>query len=234
MFDLDDFKKLNDTRGHLEGDRVLMKAAAILKETLREIDIPARYGGEEFAAILPETSASGAFVVAERVRRRIAQHFKKKRGGPRVTLSGGVAAYPEDAEVLDDLVRRADEGLYRSKAAGKNRITLAQGERRRHRRVPASQPLTVSARAGRRAVARAKNVSEGGLLLSLKDPLPIGSQVGLVIRTSDGEEMGLKGEVVRVDKAADIEARYDVGIRLLGRRPEALTVLGGTGTPAQA
>ena len=234
MFDLDDFKKLNDTRGHLEGDRVLMKAAALIKETLREIDIPARYGGEEFAVILPETSASGAFVVAERIRRRTEDHFRKKRGGPRVTVSGGVAAYPEDAEILDDLIRRADEGLYRSKAAGKNRITLAQGERRRHRRVPASQPLTVSARAGRRAVARAKNVSEGGLLLSLRDPLPIGSQVGLVIQTSDGQQMGLRGEVVRVDKAADIEARYDVGIRLLGRKPQALTALGRPGTPAQA
>jgi diguanylate cyclase (GGDEF)-like protein len=233
MFDLDDFKKLNDGRGHLEGDRVLIRAAALIKQTLREIDVAARYGGEEFAAILPETSASGAFVVAERIRRRIAEEFRNKRGGPKVTVSGGVAAFPEDAQTVDDLIRRADQGLYRSKAAGKNRITLTQGERRRHLRVPASHPLTLSGRAGRKAIARAKNVSEGGLLLSLRDRVPVGSQVSLEIRSGDGPAMGLRGQVVRVDKTADIEARYDVGIRLVGPNAGSLTVLQRPEPPAR-
>ena len=234
MFDLDDFKKLNDSRGHLEGDRVLMKAASLIKETLREIDVAARYGGEEFALILPETSPTGAFVVAERIRLRIEEHFRKRRGSPKVTLSGGVASYPEDAETVDDLIQRADQGLYTSKAAGKNRITLTQGERRRHLRVPASHPLTLSSRPGRKAVARAKNVSEGGLLLSLRDPIPVGSKVSLVVRAGDGPPMSLQGEVVRLDKTADREARYDVGIRLLGERAEVLTVLRPPRTPVQA
>ncbi|MFI5184585.1 MAG: diguanylate cyclase [Vicinamibacteria bacterium] len=234
MFDLDDFKKLNDTRGHLEGDRVLMKASALIKETLREIDVAARYGGEEFAVILPETSASGAFVVAERIRLRLAQHFRKKRGGPRVTVSGGVAAYPEDAEAMDDLIRRADQGLYRSKAAGKNRITLAQGERRRHLRVPASHPLTLSARAGRKAIARAKNVSEGGLLVSIRDSVPVGSKLSLVIRPATGPAMALRGEVVRVDRTAGHDARYELGVRLVGGKGDVLTVLSRADMPPPA
>jgi diguanylate cyclase (GGDEF)-like protein len=234
MFDLDDFKKLNDTRGHLEGDRVLMKASALIKETLREIDVAARYGGEEFAVILPETSASGAFVVAERIRLKIARHFRKKRGGPKVTVSGGVAAYPEDAETMDDLIRRADQGLYRSKAAGKNRITLAQGERRRHLRVPASHPLTLSARAGRKAIARAKNVSEGGLLVSIHDSVPVGSKLSLVIRPATGPAMSLRGEVVRVDRTAGRDARYELGVRLVSGKAGVLSALSRPDPPPPA
>jgi diguanylate cyclase (GGDEF)-like protein len=225
MFDLDDFKKLNDSRGHLEGDRVLMKAAVLIKESLREIDVAARYGGEEFAVILPETTTAGAYVVAERIRLRIADHFKKKRGGPRVTASGGVAGYPEDAQTVEDLIRRSDEGLYRSKAAGKNRITITQGERRKHLRIPAAHPLTLSAREGRKAQARAKNVSEGGLLLSLREPLPVGCKVSLTIRSDAGHSVVLRGEVVRVDQTADNEARFDVGIRLLSEKPEIVAAL---------
>jgi len=226
MFDLDDFKKLNDTRGHLEGDKVLMKAAALIKEALREIDVAARYGGEEFAVILPETSASGAFVVAERIRRKVADHFRKKKGGPKVTVSGGVAAYPEDSEALEDLIKRADQGLYRSKAAGKNRITLAQGERRRHLRVPASHPLTLTGLGGRKGtIARAKNVSEGGILLSIHDSVPVGSKINLEIQPADSPALALRGEVVRVDRTAGREARYEMGVRLLTGRTQVLTVL---------
>jgi diguanylate cyclase (GGDEF)-like protein len=139
MFDLDDFKKINDTHGHLEGDKVLLKAAALIQEALREIDVAARYGGEEFALILPETAKEGAAIVAERIRARIEEYFAQRRGVPKVTVSGGVASFPGDADTLEELVRKADVGLYRSKAAGKNRITAAEGERRRHERIPADQ-----------------------------------------------------------------------------------------------
>jgi diguanylate cyclase (GGDEF)-like protein len=125
MFDLDDFKKLNDTRGHLEGDRVLMKAAALLKETLREIDIPARYGGEEFAAILPSTPARGAHAVAEMLRSRVESLATPHSGAASgvVTISLGVAtASPGVASSPEALVAAADEALYRAKRAGKNRV----------------------------------------------------------------------------------------------------------------
>jgi len=220
LLDLDDFKLVNDTLGHLEGDRVLARAAALVKESVREIDIAARYGGEEFAVVLPETSRTGAYVVAERVRLRVEQRFRRRRG-PRVTLSGGIVTWPDDAATPADMIVKADEGLYRAKAAGKNRIVLAQGERRRHLRVPADHPVTLGA-PGPRTSARAKNVSAGGLLLSLRKPVPVGSAVSVVIRAPGARSVGLRGEVVRVDQThpaddprGSASVAFDVGLRLL-------------------
>ena len=223
MFDLDDFKRVNDTRGHLEGDRILMKTAAVIRQSLREIDTAARYGGEEFAVLLPETSRAGAHVVADRIRRRIEDRFRRQRA-PGETISGGVATYPEDATSPEDLLRRADEGLYRSKAAGKNRITMVGGERRRHLRVPVSHPLLLRARSTRRS-ARAKNVSAGGLLVSLREPLPVGSNVTVVIRAAGASAVALRGVVVRVERVGHGRGPYEVGVRLVGQSTEALTVL---------
>jgi diguanylate cyclase (GGDEF)-like protein len=221
LLDLDDFKQLNDGHGHVEGDRVLTKAAALVRETVREIDFAARYGGEEFAVILPDTSATGAYVVAERVRQRIEERFRRGRPLPRLTISGGIAVYPDDASTPADLIVRADEALYRAKAAGKNRITLVRGERRRHLRVPARHAVTVGG-SGRRAAARAKNLSEGGLLVCLKDPVPVGSELRLVIRTPESDPLGRRVEVVRVERAAGEEAAsYDVGVRFLDPSPAA-------------
>jgi len=222
MFDLDDFKKLNDTRGHLEGDKVLMKAAALVKETLREVDVAARYGGEEFAVILPDTSKEGARIVAERIRTHVADHFKRRRGGPRVTASGGVASYPEDAESMEDIIKRADEGLYRSKAAGKNRITLAQPERRRFERLAADQVVELKGEA-LEAAARARNVSRGGLLVSLDREVPVGSGVRLTIRPAVGEALAVRGEVVRVEKGE--EQGYEVAVRLESRSFEPMVLM---------
>jgi diguanylate cyclase (GGDEF)-like protein len=224
MFDLDDFKRVNDTRGHLEGDRILMKTAAVIRESLREIDTAARYGGEEFAILLPETSRAGAHVVADRIRRRVEDRFRR-RGSIHETISGGVATYPEDATSPEDLLRRADEGLYRAKADGKNRIAMVGGERRRHLRIPISHPVVVRSQDARRT-ARAKNVSEGGLLVSLREPVPVGSSVTLTMRPAGAATMALRGVVVRVDKVGgDGDGPYEIGVRLLGKSADALTVL---------
>jgi diguanylate cyclase (GGDEF)-like protein len=213
MLDLDDFKRINDSHGHLEGDRVLMKAGSLVAESLREIDLAARYGGEEFAVILPDTPRMGAFVVADRIRRRVEEHFRRKRGAPRVTLSGGVATYPEDAQDHEDLIRRADEGLYRSKANGKNCVTLIDGERRRHTRVAVRHPVTLK-RGGRGRAGRALNVSEGGLLLSVKEPVPAGTPLTLTLRPKGVPPLALRGEVVRCQKDPATRGRYELGIRL--------------------
>jgi hypothetical protein len=134
-----------------------------------------------------------------------------------VTLSAGVAGYPEDAGTAEDMVRRADEALYRSKANGKNRVTLVGRERRRHRRVPLRQPLTVSPAGARARRALLCNLSEHGLLLSLRQPIPVGSQVTLVMRPPGAPSLGLRGEVVRVTPASTSpDGRYDVGVRLVG------------------
>ncbi len=123
FFDLDNFKRLNDTRGHLEGDRVLIKTAALVRETLREMDIPARYGGEEFAVILPDTSKKNAAEAAEKIRAAVARAFAGKER--RMTVSVGVAAFPDDGDGSAAIVRAADDALYQAKGAGRNRVAMA-------------------------------------------------------------------------------------------------------------
>jgi diguanylate cyclase (GGDEF)-like protein len=213
LLDLDDFKRVNDERGHVEGDRVLMKAAAIVRDSVREIDVAARYGGEEFAVLLPDTSRLGAFVVAERIRRRIEERFARSRVP--VTLSGGIAVFPDDAAAPADLIVAADAGLYGAKAAGKNRILLPQGERRRFRRLPAPQRVTLATGAARTAAA-VKNLSEGGLLVSLREAVAVGSAVSLTIERADATTVGLRGEVVRVERVpGEAEPAFDVGVRFV-------------------
>jgi diguanylate cyclase (GGDEF)-like protein len=213
LLDLDDFKRVNDERGHVEGDRVLMKVAATVRDSVREIDVAARYGGEEFAVLLPDTSRLGAFVVAERIRRRIEERFARARMP--VTISGGIAVFPDDAGAPADLIVQADAGLYGAKAAGKNRILLPQGERRRFRRLPAPQRVTL-ATAATRASASVKNLSEGGLLVSLRETVAIGSAVSLTIERADAAPLGLRGEVVRVERVpGEADAAFDVGVRFL-------------------
>jgi two-component system cell cycle response regulator len=213
LLDLDDFKRVNDERGHVEGDRVLMKAAAIVRDSVREIDVAARYGGEEFAVLLPDTSRLGAFVVAERIRRRIEERFARSRVA--VTVSGGVAVFPDDAGAPADLIVQADAGLYGAKAAGKNRILLPQGERRRFRRLPTPQRVTL-ATAAARTPASVKNLSEGGLLVSLREAVSVGSAVSLTIERADANPVGLRGEVVRVERVpGEAEPAFDVGVRFL-------------------
>ena len=130
MFDLDDFKRVNDTYGHLQGDLVLREVARVLRESSREIDEPARYGGEEMAVALPQTGLQGAYEFAERVRQRIeALKVPLLEGGGtlRVTASFGAASLPHSAKVdKDALVAAADAALYRAKRSGKNRTVKAE------------------------------------------------------------------------------------------------------------
>lgn len=125
FMDLDDFKKYNDTHGHVAGDRALAEMAQVFKQRCRDIDIVARYGGEEFAAVLPETDVSGAFVVAEKIREGAAQHAflgKDSRRDEQITISCGVATYPVHATTADELIRQADDALYFAKTTGRNRV----------------------------------------------------------------------------------------------------------------
>lgn len=121
MLDIDDFKKCNDTYGHLVGDVVLKEISRIMKESIREIDLISRYGGEEFAVLLPETSGNSAMLVAERIRKKVEEEvFKAYDERIKITLSIGLSEYPESASNSASLIDRADEALYRAKNAGKN------------------------------------------------------------------------------------------------------------------
>lgn len=118
MIDLDHFKDVNDRLGHQVGDSVLRQCAVTLKKNLRGTDLLARYGGEEFCVVLPETSLQGGRHVAEKLRQAVAD-----LSGPVPTISVGVAFWERHVSV-EELVRRADEALYRAKEAGRNRVVL--------------------------------------------------------------------------------------------------------------
>jgi len=128
MFDIDHFKHFNDTNGHEEGNVVLTALAGVMKEVGRRGDILARYGGEEFVALLYGAGREEAARCAESVRKAIGGHaFRggEKQPGGRVTVSGGVAAFPEDASSAQALIEAADRNLYRAKEGGRNRVVSA-------------------------------------------------------------------------------------------------------------
>jgi two-component system cell cycle response regulator len=124
MIDIDNFKQINDTHGHLVGDKVLKQLANLLKREQRSVDIVARYGGEEFVVLLPETTTGESRNFAERILKRVATHdFGETGRSVRVTISIGVASYP-DERVTDglSLLKLADSHLYRAKNDGRNRF----------------------------------------------------------------------------------------------------------------
>ena len=126
LLDLDDFKTLNDTRGHAAGDGVLRRVASLLETELRDIDIPCRYGGEELAALLPNTWPAEARAAAERLRQRVEADAECLG----VTASFGVASAPGSGVERGALIEAADAALYRAKARGKNRVCASHGSSR--------------------------------------------------------------------------------------------------------
>lgn len=126
MMDIDNFKQVNDTYGHLVGDIVLKEIAATIQKTIRHVDIPARYGGEEFTIILPETAALNAVIIAERLRQKISEIEVKVDENTilRPTVSIGIAEFPNAADGIKELIDCADKALYVSKENGKNCIHL--------------------------------------------------------------------------------------------------------------
>lgn len=119
VLDVDNFKNFNDSYGHAAGDRVLQKIGALLQNTFRREDIVCRYGGEEFAVILPETDPGAAFNVCDRIRERLTEINIENEP---ISISGGIAGYPEHATDPANLFLIADRALYRAKLEGKNRI----------------------------------------------------------------------------------------------------------------
>jgi len=131
MADIDFFKNFNDTLGHQAGDRLLKEIAEILKTSCREVDLVARYGGEEFAIILPETFKEKAYSSAERIRKLTAAHafhYSDSQPAKRITISIGVASFPQDASSKDDLIACADKALYVAKQTGRNRVCMFSRE----------------------------------------------------------------------------------------------------------
>lgn len=128
FLDMDYFKKVNDRYGHLAGSKVLIEVAQLLIGSLRDVDIIARYGGDEFVVVLPETNAETTVKITQRVQRSIQNRtFLEKEGlSLHLTASFGIATFPDHAKTKRDLLRLADEAMYRAKESGRDRISLAE------------------------------------------------------------------------------------------------------------
>ena len=131
IIDIDDFKKINDTWGHQNGDVILAELAKLLKDSSRDIDYVCRYGGEEFSVILTQTNKEQSFVIAERLREHIAQHnfpLTLLSHPIRFTVSIGIATFPDNAQTKEELILKADKAMYTAKFIGKNKTCTPESD----------------------------------------------------------------------------------------------------------
>ncbi len=127
MIDIDDFKLVNDTYGHIKGDKVLNMIGSLINSSVRSMDIASRYGGEEIAIIMPNTEKRTAGLIGERIRRKV---YNENFDGCRVTVSVGISCYEEDFESSSDLLSRADSALFSAKSSGKNKVVFFSEDKR--------------------------------------------------------------------------------------------------------
>ena len=121
LIDIDFFKNINDTYGHLVGDSVLIELSKLLKDNLREVDMLGRWGGEEFIIILPSSKIDGAYALAQKIREKVQNH--KFKTSQQITSSFGVTQIKED-DTIEDILHRADKALYVSKDNGRNQVNI--------------------------------------------------------------------------------------------------------------
>ena len=209
LLDLDDFKQVNDTKGHLFGDEVLANFGKFLLSYSREEDILCRYGGEEFIAILPEITGDGALMYAERIREIFKEDdfFKKHK----ITFSGGISTFPYNGRDLEELFKSVDKSLYAAKYAGKDCIIKSTGNKRRFKRFNKSwkiryQCLGDSFNENKPQIEEviSQDISICGLRFESKGNLKIDSLILLKLGIPDNDEFILSGKVLwvkRINKA---------------------------------
>nr|MBF0220693.1 diguanylate cyclase [Desulfobulbaceae bacterium] len=225
MLDIDNFKQLNDKKGHLFGDMVLKKLSALLVETSRGEDIICRYGGEEFIVILPETNAKGAYMFSERVRNTMkSSDFFEEYG---ITFSAGVIPYPYGGKTPDELLERVDKALYEAKFSGKNCTVIASVEKRRRERFAKTWKVSYQKLSRRKEVREivetfTQDVSLGGLCIETTEKFPVETKLLLDIELPTGLPTVLStvaGEVVWVQK---VKETFRYGIQFVDLRAELL------------
>jgi two-component system cell cycle response regulator len=202
MLDIDNFKRLNDSRGHSFGDLVLKELSAMLKDMVREEDFVCRYGGEEFLIILPETEENGAGNFASRLmREEKTRPFFVENG---ITFSGGTATYPGAARDIDGLVQAADRALYKAKNTGKDQITNAEAERRKFGRYSHSWSLNVHNDTSATPITGllTQNISRGGIQFKCHVQYTLETPLNLVFSNKDSNipEIEAKGRITWIRK----------------------------------
>ena len=219
FLDLDDFKQVNDTFGHLAGDEALEHVARIVMGEIRTIDIASRYGGEEIVVVLPETGKAAAFVVGERIREKVeSMKLDYKDQIINLTISGGIATLPIDATDSKELIANADIAVYKAKEAGKNNIVIYSENRRRFIRVDFITDIHVHEVDSKEKVdvlnIKSTDLSTGGILFKSNHSIDMGTQVQLQIPTGIVDEpLLVAGAVVRVEKFSSDQ--FDIGISFI-------------------
>ncbi len=204
FLDLDNFKTVNDTMGHLAGDEVLKKVAQLIMTEKRSEDIAARYGGEELTVLLPETSKAEAWLIGERIRKKVedAETFYEDQS-IRITLSGGLASLPIDATDHLTLLKNADLAMYRAKSFGKNNISFFSMDNRKNIRVDYNTSVEVQELGIHEKsilTAKTKSLSIGGILLESETPLSVGSKIQINIALDPASPLLVIGTVVHAKK----------------------------------
>lgn len=218
IFDLDDFKLLNDTKGHVFGDLVLKKFAELIGKSCREEDIACRYGGEEFVLILPEVSGPGTLTLLERIRTQI--HSLPFFTEHAITFSAGIASYPAhyDGDEALGLVRSADRALYQAKFEGKDRIVEHFSEKRRHARFKHSWNISYEVISPEAAVGASsetitsQDVSLGGVRFESGEWLDLDAGLVVSLRHSDGsgEPLRVPGKVIWTRRLSPARLAYGI------------------------
>lgn len=216
LLDLDNFKNINDTYGHLVGDEVLKNFALFLKKMSREEDLVCRYGGEEFVIILPETGTQGALQYANRLK----EWMKKDQflAQYQVTFSGGIASYPSGGTSAYQLVANADESLYKAKMAGKDQVQISKNEKRRAFRYPRKwqifqQPGDEQPEWSKSTTGLTYDISISGVRIETDRNYSAGDKVLLKINPPDKEQIMVAGEIIWSRKNQGLP--YSFGVKYI-------------------
>lgn len=183
FMDIDDFKAINDTRGHAYGDEVLKRISDQLKDTVRREDLAARYGGEEFVVVMPQTDSDGAYLLAN----RLLDTVRSYTGDQRVTLSGGISTYPHHGTKMEELFINADRSLYDAKMGGKDQVRLFNSDQRRDPRYQCSLDVLYSFDGTSYNAGVTRDVSRSGLCFVTDRSIEVGQSLSLLIRSRKHE-----------------------------------------------